>query len=153
MSPGLADLIRKIRDLGLKVKLGTNGSRPEVLADLLKEGLLDKVAMDVKAPLDEVSYARAVGRTGFLASVNKSLELLRCSGVSYTLRTTVVPGLHSESDVFRLAEQVSFAPEWKLQEFNPENALDCSFRHLDPWDPDAFNELSVRALAIQGRTA
>ncbi|MBU2547522.1 MAG: anaerobic ribonucleoside-triphosphate reductase activating protein, partial [Proteobacteria bacterium] len=59
LSPGLADLAREIKDMGFQVKLDTNGGRPEVLAGLIEADLLDHVAMDVKGPLDDVSYARA----------------------------------------------------------------------------------------------
>ncbi|MFH1139067.1 MAG: anaerobic ribonucleoside-triphosphate reductase activating protein [Pseudomonadota bacterium] len=153
LSPELPDLLREIKSLGLKVKLDTNGSRPGVLADLLNDGLLDHVAMDVKAPLDEVSYARAAGRPGFLEKVQKSLDLLADGTTPYTLRTTVVPGLHSSDDVLRLAGQLGHAPSWKIQKFNPENALDCSYRRLESWDAEAFDRLTARAMAVQAGAA
>ena len=153
LSPGLTDLIRDIRGLGFMVKLDTNGSRPEVLSTLLEEGLLDHVAMDVKGPLDEVSYARAAGRPGFLDQVKHSLDLLAESGLSYTLRTTVVPDLHKEQDVLLLAEQLKTAPVWKLQKFHPENALDCSYRDLAAWEDSYFENLSQRALEVQAGAA
>jgi pyruvate formate lyase activating enzyme len=153
LSPGLTDLIRDIRDLGFMVKLDTNGSRPEVLADLLEQGLLNHVAMDVKGPLDEVSYTRAAGRPGFLDQVNQSLDILTDSGLPYTLRTTVVPDLHSEQDVLRLAGQLKTAPSWKLQKFQPENALDCTYRNLAAWEDSYFENLSQRALAVQAGAA
>ena len=56
VSPGLSELVVRIKEAGFKVKLDTNGSRPGVLGDLIEKGLLDHVAMDVKGPLDEVSY-------------------------------------------------------------------------------------------------
>jgi len=145
---GLAGLIREIRASSFKVKLDTNGSRPEVLADLLDQGLLDHVAMDVKAPLNEMAYARAAGRTGFLNKVKESLALLRSSGIPYTLRTTVVPNLHTEDDILLLAKQLAGVKDWKLQYFNPENALDCSFRSLEPMDRDFFNLIDKKAHQI-----
>ena len=145
LSPGLVDLAREIKSMGLKVKLDTNGSRPEVLAELFQQGLLDHVAMDVKGPLDEVAYARAAGRPGFLESVRESLVLLAASGVPYTLRTTVVPILHTESDVLRLAGQIRHASMWRLQKYHPENALDPAFRDITPWTDEYFNEVTERA--------
>jgi len=153
LSPGLEALITEIKDLGFKIKLDTNGSRPEILKRLLKAGRLDHVAMDVKAALDETSYARAAGRPGFLTPIMDSLELLRSSPVPYTLRTTVVPSLHSERDILELAEQLAYAPEWKLQNFNPENALDPDFRRIEPLDPDFFAELTLKALQRFGQAA
>jgi len=153
LGPGLEDLILEIRSLGFKVKLDTNGSRPDVLKRLLKTGLLDHVAMDVKSTLNEACYARAAGRPGFLSRIMESLELLRCGGIPYTLRTTVVPGLHSEEDILELADQLTWASEWTLQNFHPENALDPDFRNIEPLSPDLFDELTLKAMRRFGRAA
>lgn len=153
LSPGLPFLITDIKRLGFKVKLDTNGSRPEVLRSLLEQNLLDYVAMDVKGPLDDLSYARAAGRAGVLESVKRSLKILADSGVPYVLRTTVVPGLHSEKDILRLAGQLTHAPEWILQKFNPDNAMDCSLRRVVNWAPEYFEELRQRAMEVQAGAA
>ncbi|MBW2060087.1 MAG: anaerobic ribonucleoside-triphosphate reductase activating protein [Deltaproteobacteria bacterium] len=153
ISPGLPDFIQDIRAAGFKVKLDTNGSRPEVLADLLDRGLLDHVAMDVKAPLNELAYARAAGRPGFLNKVKDSLALLKSSGLPYILRTTVVPGLHTESDILTLAKELSGVPDWRLQLFKPENALDCSYRRLEPMNHDFFDHLDQKAHQILRQSA
>jgi len=153
LSPGLEALILEIKKLGFKVKLDTNGSRPDVLKRLLKTGLLDHAAMDVKATLDETAYAQAAGRPGFLPRIMASLELLRSGGIPYTLRTTVVPTLHSEEDLLELADQLAWAPEWKLQNFNPEKALDPDFRNIEPLAPDLFAELTLKAMRRFGRAA
>jgi pyruvate formate lyase activating enzyme len=149
LSPGLADLIEDIKAAGFGVKLDTNGSRPEVIRDLMDRELLDHVAMDVKGPLDDVSYARAAGRTGFLQPVRDSLELLAKSGLPYTLRTTVVPHLHTEQDIFRMAEQLKNVPVWVLQNFKPDNALDSSFRCFSAWDQSFFNDLLDRVAQVR----
>lgn len=145
LDPRLAELAREIKGMGFKVKLDTNGSRPEVLRGLWDRGLIDHVAMDVKGPLDEVSYARAAGRPGFLGPVMETLSWLESSAVPYGLRTTVVPGLHTEHDLTLMARQLSQAPEWTLQNFNPENALDPVLRRTDPWEPDYFQDLQRKA--------
>ena len=146
LSPGLGDLIVEIKKLGLKVKLDTNGSRPNVLAGLLADGRLDHVAMDVKSELEEDAYARCAGRSGFLEPVKTSLDILNSADIPYTLRTTVVPGLHDEESIMRLAGQLRFAPVWNLQKFSPENTLDCSYRSLVQWDGEFFDDLTDRAL-------
>ena len=149
LTPDLPDLIRDIRNHGFQVKLDTNGGRPGVLAHLLKEGLIDHVAMDIKASLTEMAYARAIGRTGFLDRVRESLALLKSFEVPYTLRTTVVPGLHTEEDILELAIQLDNAPEWLLQNFNPENALDPDFRKIEPIHPARFEELQEKVRRIR----
>lgn len=153
LSNGLAGLVREIKEMGFLVKLDTNGSRPTVLKALLDDGLIDQVAMDIKGPLDDFSYARSAGRSGFVERVKESLDLLRRSSIPYLLRTTVVPNLHTEQDVMLLAEQLMNDPEWILQNFNPENALDCSYRKIETWDDDEFQLLTARALSIHKQSA
>ena len=153
LSPGLPDLMREIREMGFMVKLDTNGSRPETVQALIDEGLVQHVAMDVKSPLDEVSYARAAGKHGFVDAVQESLGILESTGIGYSLRTTVVPGLHSENDVLLMAGQLKGAPEWKLQKFNPENALDCTYRNLETWEPEFFDALTREAERVRRSAA
>ena len=83
----LPEWLRRVRALGYKTKLDTNGSRPEVLRALIADGLVDYVAMDYKAPLE--GYPSLCGANS--AGVPESLALLRGSGVPYELRTTLVP--------------------------------------------------------------
>lgn len=149
LSPHLFDLVREIKELGFRVKLDTNGSRPGVLKRLIESNLIDAVAMDVKAPLDEDAYQRATGRQGFLAAVKESLNLLRTSGMDYMLRTTVVPSIHTETDIMTMARELVFAPEWRLQNFNPESALDPGLRSVKAFDELFFSELSLRAEKVR----
>src|SRR4030042_5009047 len=88
--PLLPSLIAEIKAMGLAVKLDTNGTRPRVLQALIEEGLVDCVAMDVKAPLNETSYARAAGIAVDLAAIQESISLLKQGKVEYYFRTTVV---------------------------------------------------------------
>ena len=90
LAPDLPDLLRAIKGLGFAVKLDTNGTRPAVLGVLLDEGLLDYVAVDIKAPLDE-RYAIVAGRPVDPVVIRRTLALLRAWGGPYELRTTVGP--------------------------------------------------------------
>jgi len=86
------------QEAGLKVMLNTNGSRPDVLDELLNDGLIDRVALDVKAPLNPESYAAFLGaETGNVPDmVKRSLELCNEWGVEVEVRTTIAPGLSDE---------------------------------------------------------
>lgn len=97
----LPEWLRRVRALGYRTKLDTNGSRPETLRALLAEGLLDYVAMDYKAALD--GYRPLCGADA--AGVAESLALLRDSGIPYELRTTLVPQL-TEAKLRRMAAAV-----------------------------------------------
>lgn len=92
LQPDLAAFIGKIKDIGLAVKLDTNGYRPEVLKELLQKGMLDYVAMDIKNSLGK--YALTAGcRELDTAPVEESVRLIRESGTEYEFRTTVVKEL------------------------------------------------------------
>ncbi len=92
----LPEFIRQIHQLGLKVKLDTNGTHPDLLAQLIGQKLVDYVAMDIKAPLFLESYRQVVG-SGFTASalyqVIQSVLLLNRHDVPCEYRTTAHPGL------------------------------------------------------------
>ena len=103
LHPELPELMRSIRDLGYAVKLDTNGYRPEVLGALLREGLLDYVAMDLKNGPE--AYAQTVGLPAVnLDRVGESIGLLLDSGVEFELRTTVVKPLHSGESLTSMAD-------------------------------------------------
>lgn len=92
--PQLPSLVRAVRELGFSVKLDTNGSRPEILGQLLKEGLVDYVAMDLKNGPED--YGQTVGIQNVdLTKIRESICLLLNSGIRFELRTTVVKPLHS----------------------------------------------------------
>lgn len=114
--------LRRVRELGYLVKLDTNGSFPDRLARLLAEGLVDRVAMDIKnsPPL----YARTVGVTPDLGSIRRSKDLLLRGTVSFEFRTTVVRGLHTPESVAAAAKWIEGAGEYYLQQYaGSENVI------------------------------
>ena len=118
----IADFCRKVKEMGFLVKLDTNGFFPEALEALLREGLLDYVAMDVKNTKEK--YAATCGREIIdLSKVEKSLALLKNSGVGYELRTTVVGGFHTVEDIEEIARWISGAERYYLQAFKDSGIL------------------------------
>jgi pyruvate formate lyase activating enzyme len=122
----LPDFIRRIRDLGLAVKLDTNGSRPQVLADLLGANLLDYVAMDIKAPW--ACYTRLTRVPRMAVAVRRSVRILAASGLPHEFRTTRVESLLSSADCTALTGQLPPSSVHKWQLFRPEHALDPALR-------------------------
>ena len=116
LQPDAADFLRKVRELGFAVKLDTNGCDPARLTEILNQGLVDYVAMDVKnAP---ARYAETVGIPGFNpAPVEESIRLLRKSTVDYEFRTTLVRELHRPEDLDAIAAWLAGAPRYYLQNF------------------------------------
>ncbi len=115
LSAELPALAREIKALGFLLKLDTNGTRPEALCALLEERLLDYVALDLKAPLDE-RYHAVVGVRVNLDDITASLALLRALAPAYELRTTAGPRL-SLADLEAIAWMVQPGEAWFLQPF------------------------------------
>ncbi|MEM4699513.1 MAG: anaerobic ribonucleoside-triphosphate reductase activating protein [Candidatus Nezhaarchaeales archaeon] len=122
---GLEALCKAAREVGMAVGINTNGSSPHVLEGLLEEGLVDHVAIDVKAPLDPDSYARATGVDGSWAVevVKRSLEVLGRSRVVIEVRTTVVPGLIDREEVASIVSQLPRHDYYVLNQFVPSESV------------------------------
>lgn len=113
LHPGLGLLCRQARELGYRVKLDTNGSTPEVLSTLLKQGLVDYIALDCKAAPE--GYAPGLCREkGVAGAVIRSISLVRNSGLPHEFRTTCVSPFVSEPSLRALAGLVGDSP-WYLQ--------------------------------------
>ena len=98
LQEGAADFLESVRSLGYAVKLDTNGSRPEILKEVVRKGLVDYVAMDVKN--SPARYAETVGLSRFdLGPTEESLRFLIGENVDYELRTTVVKPLHDAASI------------------------------------------------------
>ena len=126
LQPGLAALARAVKEMGLAVKLDTNGSRPDVIETLLRDGLVDHVAMDVKAPLGAAAYRRLTGVAADVEKIRSSMELIKSRAPSYEVRTTYVPALHTEEEMLALRDELRGEP-WFVQCFKPNNCLDEKF--------------------------
>jgi pyruvate formate lyase activating enzyme len=151
----LSPFLRQVRELGFDVKLDTNGYRPDVLAALLDEGLVDYVAMDVKAPPRK--YPLLAGRADLnVARLERSIALLQGSGISHEFRTTVVPGLLDESDAEEIARWIAGAEQYVLQQFRPLGTLDPALEAVTPYSMEklqAMAELASRwvvQVAVRG---
>ena len=120
----LGSFLKKVKFLGYPVKLDTNGSAPGILEDLLAGGLLDYVAMDVKAPPGK--YGKLSGSAVPFSRIRESADILRSSGVSYEFRTTVIPSLLNEEDLVNMLEAIGPAGRFVFQRFVPSKTLDPS---------------------------
>jgi pyruvate formate lyase activating enzyme len=121
LQPDIIEFIRKIKNLGYKVKLDSNGTRPDVLRQLFQERLLDFVAMDIKSAPEK--YERTTNSKVDLERIRLSVELIRNSGVDYEFRTTVVPGLHEEADFEKIGAWLEGAKRYALQAFEDKGKI------------------------------
>lgn len=135
----LPEFIERVRGLGYRVKLDTNGTSPKMLEKLLNEDLLDYVAVDVKAPLQK--YSEVVRAEVNVEDLRRTLELVIGSGVEHEVRTTVVPTIHSKQDIVAIAREVGAAKVYFLQQFRPIKTLDPRFMDVKPYPIDYLIEL------------
>lgn len=103
--PGLAAFIGKVRRLGFAIKLDTNGLRPDILTSLIEERLLDRVALDYKAP---ASRFHAVTGAKAFARFARSLDFLcQQDAIPFEVRSTIHADLLDEEDILEMARDLS----------------------------------------------
>jgi pyruvate formate lyase activating enzyme len=122
LHPDLLDMLRKIKSMDYLVKLDTNGSRPEIVQQVLDDGLVDYVAMDIKAPLED--YQHITGTPVPPERLRQSIATIIGSGIDHEFRTTVVKSLSSEDDLRRIAHAIHGARRYYLQPFVSSKLVD-----------------------------
>lgn len=140
----LPDLIAVFKQRGFLVKLDTNGSNPLMVKRLLDEDLIDCIAMDVKAPLEERLYARLIGRTFDVNQLKESIEAIRSRSIEAIFRITVVPNLLTEEAIYRVARQLAPVKKFILQQFSPDNTLDPDMKRISPWPQKELDRVQQR---------
>ena len=131
----MPEFLARVKELGYKIKLDTNGSNPELLSEIVKNKLVDRVAMDIKNAPEE--YARTIGLKSFdIAPVERSKEMLLRGDIDYEFRTTVVKGIHIGA-----AKWIEGAKEYYLQQFKDSGNL------ILPDGLSAYDEKQMHALA------
>ncbi len=116
LDPGLKDFIIKAKEIGYAVKLDTNGYRPEILTDLLEEGLPDMIAMDIKT--DKERYPALCGVPGLdIKRIEKSAKLIMESNIDYEFRCTAIDGYLDEKAAYSIGEWLKGAKRMFLQEY------------------------------------
>lgn len=128
----LRGFIERVRPLGYAVKLDTNGLRPDVLNALIRDGLVDYVAMDIKGPLEK--YDLITRTKNDLTAIKKSIAILRSGAVPHEFRTTFFPEL-TPADVVNAAKLVRGAERYYLQQYISRDEADPP-----PYPPSVVDE-------------
>lgn len=116
LNPDIEDLIRPIKEMGYSVKLDTNGTNPTKLKQLIADGLVDYVAMDVKNSCEKYALTCGVKAVNF-TNIEESIKLLINGNIDYEFRTTVVEPLHTIEDIEAVGRLVNGAKALYLQGF------------------------------------
>lgn len=116
----LIPFIERLREYGFKIKLDTNGYRPEVLKELIDKGLVDYIAMDIKAIFNK--YFKVINKNIDTGKILESIKIIKKSKVDHEFRTTIIKGIHTIEDLDKMAKLVDGDPYY-LQNFRMEDPV------------------------------
>ena len=117
----LKDFCKKVKKLGYKIKIDTNGSFPDKLKDLIDEKLVDYIAMDVKAP--KKKYRELTNAKIDIKKIDKSIEIIKNSNLDYEFRTTIVPNFLVKDDIVEIAKWLKGTKRFYLQQLKIDTPL------------------------------
>jgi pyruvate formate lyase activating enzyme len=138
----LPQFVQKIKNLGFAVKIDTNGSNPEMLKDLANAKLIDYVAMDIKASLNNPAYQNLLGEGATLDKIKESVGFLKQGKVDFEFRTTVVNTVHTKEDFIEIAKWIGGENvKYYLQNFLPTKTIDPEFEKIKPFKKDFFDQI------------
>ena len=153
LSASLPGFLQAIRELGYEVKLDTNGSKPDVVKELFKEGLISKVAMDIKAAPENYGKLTGIAAPDIDAVKETAAFLMEKSadGLEYEFRTTVVRELHTERDFEIIAEWLAGAKEYYLQAYrDSEMVIQPGYTSCTPEEMETYRKILSRTIETVG---
>lgn len=139
----ISDFLKKIKNLGFKIKVDTNGSNPNLLKELIDNKLIDYVALDIKTSKNK--YKDVVG-IDIVDRIEESIKILINSKINYEFRTTVVPGIVDLEDIKKIKLWLGEISKEKLknyylQQFRAEKVLDNKFKYIKPHDKNELEKM------------
>ena len=140
----LGNFFKKLKELGFLTKLDTNGSSPKILEYLIKEELLDYVAMDIKAPIEKYKEIARVNID--TNNILKSIEILKDSKTGYEFRTTTVKSQLSFEDFEKIGKMLCGAENYYLQKFKPDITLNPDFAKEKTYTDEEFLKIKTMLL-------
>ena len=118
----LKDFCRKVKDLGYLIKIDTNGTAPQVIKDLVADGLIDYVAMDIKNSKEKYKVTCGLEKLD-LNKIQETIDFLMAQNVDYEFRTTVIPKFHNKKDMEEIGVWLRGAKALYLQAFKTSDAV------------------------------
>jgi pyruvate formate lyase activating enzyme len=138
----LPQFIERIKILGYFVKLDTNGSNPKVLKELMDAKLIDYVAMDIKASVNNKAYDSLMGEGVKIDHIKNSVEILKNGSLDFEFRTTVVNTIHTRGDFLDIAKWIGGQNvKYYLQNFRAEKTIDPEFEKIKPFKRQFLEEI------------
>jgi pyruvate formate lyase activating enzyme len=139
----LLPFLRKIKVMGYSIKLDTNASQPRVLKEIISRGLIDFIAVDIKAPL--ARYSELAGTHVNIDNIRESIDIVLKSRVGYLFRTTVPKPLLSPEDIEEITFLINGCRQYVVQEFLPrDTVLDTTLLDKGQYTSKQFQDLQKK---------
>jgi pyruvate formate lyase activating enzyme len=147
IQPDLINFMTKLREnFSLKIKLDTNGFQPDVVSLLIKNNLVDYLAIDIKTSPSK--YKELINQNVDINLLKKNIKQIKNSKVAYELRSTIIPGFFNKSDIDEISKITGNIQTYNLQQYVNENTLDSAFKNLYPVTKDELIEIQKYILTF-----
>jgi len=142
MQKDIKYFIEKIHDLGLKVKLDTNGTFPEHLKTLK----VDYIAMDIKTTFEKYHLMGYTGSKNLTELLKESIDYIINSNIDYEFRTTLIPNLLTIEEIPQIIEMIKGAKKYYLDQFRPKNLLNKDWEKIIPYQKEIFETIKNKMI-------
>ena len=140
LQPDLKEFCKKVKDLGYKIKIDTNGTFPEKLKEMIDEKLVDYVSMDIKAPKEK--YNELSGVNPDIEKIEQSISILKNSEVDYEFKTTVVPDFLDKEDIIKTSKWIKDSKKYYIQQFkNDIPVISKELENLTPYSAEYLEDI------------
>ncbi len=135
----MIDFLKQLKDnVGLPIKIDTNGYTPEILNDIINQNLVNYIAMDIKTSFEK--YHIATGLNINTDKIKESIDIIMNSNIDYEFRTTVVPEIVDSDDIRNIGSYIVGAKKFALQQFRRMKTYDEKYQELYPYKPEELRK-------------
>ena len=139
LMPYLPDFMAEVKELGYKIKLDTNGTRPDVLSSVIERELVDYVAMDIKNSREKYGETVGLGVAFDMMPIDRSIGILMEGKIDFEFRTTVSKTFHTSSDIVNIGKWLAGEEKFFLQQFKDSgDVIGCG---IEEYDEDEMKDL------------
>lgn len=139
----LLGLVADIHQTGLDVMVETNGTRPYWVDRLVTDVGVERLSMDVKAPLTAEAYGGIAQAEVNVDAIKKSIEIIIESGVDHEFKITVIPGLIGKKELLEIAPELRGAKYVAIQNLQPDHCLDTDLHSVTPYSPEVMDDMGA----------
>ncbi len=137
LSDNIDSFLELVKEMGMAVKLDSNGLRPRVLERLIARRLIDYAAIDIKTSPEK--YSKMTGREVDFNLIVESIDILRSGGCEYEVRTTCVPNFVTGDDIEKIGDSIGRVTNYNLQQFQRDiGLLDPTLERIDPYPAETL---------------